>query len=30
MKDWKRVWKLQEIEGFNPEWEDLFDRIALP
>jgi putative endonuclease len=29
MKDWKRVWKLQEIEGLNPDWEDLFERIAL-
>jgi putative endonuclease len=30
MKDWKRAWKLREIEGFNPQWEDLYDRIALP
>ena len=30
MKEWKRVWKLQEIEGDNPEWDDLYDRIALP
>ncbi len=30
MKDWKRAWKLREIEGFNPTWEDLYDRIALP
>ena len=30
MKEWKRAWKLREIEGFNPEWEDLYDRIALP
>ncbi len=30
MKEWKRVWKLQEIEGLNPDWDDLFDRIALP
>ncbi len=28
MKEWKRAWKLREIEGFNPEWDDLFDRIA--
>ena len=28
MKDWKRVWKLREIEGLNPEWEDLFENIA--
>ncbi len=30
MKEWKRVWKLREIEGLNPEWDDLYDRIALP
>ncbi|WP_210356724.1 MULTISPECIES: GIY-YIG nuclease family protein [Sphingomonas] len=30
MKNWRRNWKLQEVEGFNPEWEDLYDRIALP
>ena len=30
MKDWKRAWKLREIEGFNPDWEDLYDRIAQP
>ncbi|WP_066584944.1 GIY-YIG nuclease family protein [Sphingomonas pruni] len=30
MKEWQRAWKLREIEGMNPEWEDLFDRIALP
>jgi putative endonuclease len=30
MKEWKRIWKLQEIEGLNPHWEDLYDRIALP
>jgi putative endonuclease len=30
MKDWKRAWKVREIEGFNPEWDDLYDRIAQP
>jgi putative endonuclease len=30
MKQWRRVWKLREIEGMNPEWDDLFERIALP
>ena len=30
MKEWKRAWKLREIEGLNPEWDDLFDRIVLP
>jgi putative endonuclease len=28
MKEWRRAWKLREIEGFNPEWVDLFERIA--
>jgi putative endonuclease len=30
MKEWKRAWKLREIEGFTPDREDLYDRIALP
>ena len=30
MKEWQRAWKLREIEGMNPAWEDLFDRIAQP
>jgi putative endonuclease len=30
MKEWKRAWKLREIEGMNPEWQDLFDWIAQP
>ncbi|GGB25617.1 nuclease [Sphingomonas metalli] len=30
MKQWRRDWKVREIEGLNPEWEDLYDRIALP
>jgi putative endonuclease len=30
MKEWKRAWKLREIEGLNPNWDDLYDRIALP
>ena len=30
MKEWRRAWKLREIEGFNPDWADLYDRIALP
>lgn len=29
MKEWKRAWKVREIEGFNPGWEDLYDRVAL-
>ena len=30
MKEWKRGWKIREIEGFNPEWSDLYERIASP
>jgi putative endonuclease len=30
MKEWKRAWKVREIEGLNPDWDDLYDRIALP
>ena len=30
IKDWRRVWKLREIEGVNPEWNDLYDAIATP
>jgi putative endonuclease len=28
MKKWKRAWKLREIEGPNPDWDDLYNRIA--
>lgn len=28
MKEWKRAWKLREIEGLNPDWADLADVIA--
>ena len=28
MKEWKRAWKIREIEGLNPEWVDLSDRIV--
>ena len=28
MKEWRRVWKLREIEGGNPEWNDLYNAIA--
>ena len=27
MKKWNRQWKLREIEGMNPEWNDLFDTL---
>ncbi|MEG3122792.1 GIY-YIG nuclease family protein [Sphingomonas sp. GB1N7] len=30
MKEWKRAWKIREIEGLNPNWDDLYDRIAQP
>ena len=30
MKEWKRNWKLREIEGLNPKWDDLYERIAQP
>ena len=25
LKKWRRSWKLHLIEGFNPEWDDLFE-----
>ena len=28
LKEWKRVWKLQLIEGKNPAWRDLWQDIA--
>jgi putative endonuclease len=28
MKKGKRGWKLQAIEGMNPDWRDLFEEIA--
>ncbi len=30
MKEWKRAWKIRQIEGLNPEWNDLYDAIARP
>jgi len=27
MKAWKRAWKIELIEGVNPEWDDLFDVV---
>ncbi len=27
LKKWKRAWKLRLIEGLNPEWSDLADRL---
>lgn len=28
MKEWKRSWKLREIEEMNPDWDDLFESIC--
>jgi putative endonuclease len=28
IKKWKREWKVNLIEGFNPAWNDLFEQIA--
>jgi len=28
LKKWRREWKLNLIEGFNPQWRDLWDEIA--
>ena len=28
MKHWPRAWKVRLIRGQNPNWEDLYDRIA--
>ncbi len=28
MKEWRRAWKLQEIETLNPDWVDLYPAIA--
>ena len=27
IKKWKRAWKLNLIENFNPEWKDLYTEI---
>lgn len=29
IKEWKRRWKLELIESFNPEWRDLYEDIAI-
>ncbi|MBM4329020.1 MAG: GIY-YIG nuclease family protein [Deltaproteobacteria bacterium] len=28
IKKWRRAWKVQLIEDFNPDWEDLYDHVA--
>jgi putative endonuclease len=27
LKEWRRKWKLELIEKFNPEWKDLYDDL---
>jgi len=27
MKEWNRSWKDELIDGFNPEWRDLWDEL---
>jgi len=29
IKKWRRVWKLELIEGLNPQWRDLFETHAV-
>ena len=28
IKEWKRAWKLELIEGGNPDWTDLYDGLV--
>ncbi len=28
IKNWRRVWKIELIEGFNPDWQDLYESIV--
>jgi putative endonuclease len=28
LKKWERKWKLRLIEHYNPEWNDLYERIV--
>ena len=28
IKKWKRQWKIELIEKFNPKWEDLYYRLS--
>ncbi len=29
MKKWRRLWKLELIERFNPAWRDLYEELPL-
>ena len=28
LKEWRRAWKLELIEGTNPDWQDLYDAMV--
>ena len=28
IKEWKRAWKIELIEKSNPQWRDLYDKLA--
>jgi putative endonuclease len=28
LKEWKRKWKLELVEGLNPNWEDLYPTLV--
>lgn len=28
LKKWRRAWKIELIEGTNPDWRDLYDEIT--
>ena len=28
LKSWRRQWKLELVDNFNPEWNDLYESIA--
>ncbi|MEO0205246.1 MAG: GIY-YIG nuclease family protein [candidate division WOR-3 bacterium] len=28
LKKWKRLWKIELIRKFNPEWKDLYDEVC--
>ncbi|MCL7743482.1 GIY-YIG nuclease family protein [Guyparkeria hydrothermalis] len=28
IKKWRRVWKIELIEAFNPDWRDLHDSVV--
>lgn len=29
IKEWRRAWKLELIEAFNPDWQDLFPKLLV-